>query len=606
MALLDERLEQEGSLPFDGPDELKQFALWADQWIDTFFKAVSTTNTSDPEGAADLQREVRILVDERARLHSVTCRRPWLQLIDTVRDGVDLLSELARACLAALAARTPAEAEQRASEAQRHIDAFTERLVACAAVLQRMEEIFQQKTPAEHIKQLLVHETTSRAVHDLSELLQRTDAEIGALVEVMPAPNYGVGLQFVLYESALSVYGDPHRFRQVVKDSHAVFAQDPTRLMSLATDPHFLPDLSEALLDWFDTGAQVTRAMYGQGTLARQTGRTLVSVATSLVEGAGQLVACALLTCSGRKSRPYTKLRQDNATTLLRTVADTTDLGPLVQGYNWNLRTAEAHRMLRYTDHGVHGEISSGEVRLSWEELVDEIIQANETTLGSLVALIHALSTLGIKAIADDAWTAFGITNPELLSAALTTMGCNDAVLEEEPESWTVSVTPPTGVAPTTLAVAVGALVPDQITTLRFHLHTPDGLHVLSGPVAPLRAFAGGHDPDGDAHAIATARLLRTWTYDSTHCLDTAALRCWIALQAGTALTNDPSGAIARLRALRGLARELDDPEATEALTAAIGAVRTEDRLDRQSLDRLTWLTDWLRTPGTVIAECMS
>lgn len=57
---------------------------------------------------------------------------------------------------------------------------------------------------------------------------------------------------------------------------------------------------------------------------------------------------------------------------------------------------------------------------------------------------------------------------------------------------------------------------------------------------------------------------------ESTHCLDTAAVRCWIAFQAGTALTNDPAGAIARLRALRGLARELDDPEAVEALTGAI------------------------------------
>ncbi|MFF9206690.1 hypothetical protein ACF1AE_33925 [Streptomyces sp. NPDC014986] len=606
MALLDEMPDQDGSRPFDGPDELARFALWANEWIDTFFEAVSATSISSPQGAVDLHREVRSLADERARFHSVTRRRPWLQLIDTARDGVDLLSELARACLAALAAGTPTEAEQNASDAQRHIDSFTERLAPCAALLQRMEQLFQQKTPAEHLKQLLAQETASRAVHDLPELLQHTDAEIGALVGVMPAPSYGVGLQFVLYESALSVYGNPHRFRQVVKNSYAVFAQDPTRLMSLTADPHFLPDLSEALLDWFDTGAQVTRAMYGEGTLARQTGRTLVSVATSLVEGAGQLVACALLTCSGRKSRPYTKLRQDNATTLLRAVADTADLGPLVQGYNWNLRTAEAHRMLRYTEHGVHGEISSGEIRLSWEELVDEIIQANESTLGCLVALVHALSTLGIKAIADDAWTAFGITHPELLHAALTTMGCSDAVFEEGPGTWTVSVTPPTSVAPSTLAVAVGTLVPDQITTLRLRLRMPDGLHVLSGPVAPLRAFAGGHDPDGDSHAIATARFLRTWTYDSTHCLDTAALRCWIAFQAGTALTNDPAGAIARLRALRGLARELDDPEAVEALTAAIRSVRAEDRMDRQSQDSFNRLTDWLRTPGTVIAECVN
>ncbi|MGC0407282.1 hypothetical protein RKD31_000525 [Streptomyces sp. SAI-163] len=468
-----------------------------------------------------------------------------------------------------------------------------------------MDEFVQQTTPAEQFSHLLAQEMTSRAVHDLPELMQHTDAEIGSLVEAMPAPNFGVGLQFAMYESALSVCGDPHRFRQVVKDSHSVFAQDPTGLTSLATDPQFLPDLNEALLDLFDTGAQATRAMYGEATLARQTGRTLVSLATSLVEGAGQLVACALLTCSGRKSRPYTKLRQENATTLLRTVAETPDLGPLMTGCNWNLRTAEAHRMLRYTDRGVQGEISSGEIYLSWEELVDEIIQANESTLGCLVALIHALSTLGIKAVADNAWTDFGITQSEFLRAALTTMGCSDAVLEEEQGTWTVSVTPATDVAPSTLAAAIGAMVPDQITTLRLQLRMSDGMHMFRGPVAPLRAFAGGHDADGDSHAIASVRLLRTWTYDGTRCLDTAAVRFWFATQAGTAVAADLAEAIARLRALRGLARELDDHEAAEALTAAIRAVRASDSLDRQSQDCLARLTDWLRNPGTVSSECM-
>jgi signal transduction histidine kinase len=237
LALLDEAPAQDGSRPFGGPEEVGRFAGWAEQWLDTFFEATAAVALNTPQGMTDLHREVRSLVTERARLGSVARRRPWIQLIDAAQDGAGLLSDMARSCLSALAARTPTEAEQSANDAQRHVDAFVERFSACTAVLQRMDEFVQQTTPAEQFSHLLAQEMTSRAVHDLPELMQHTDAEIGSLVEAMPAPNFGVGLQFALYESALSVCGDPHRFRQVVKDSHSVLHRTPPDWRALPQTP---------------------------------------------------------------------------------------------------------------------------------------------------------------------------------------------------------------------------------------------------------------------------------------------------------------------------------------------------------------------------------
>lgn len=75
-----------------------------------------------------------------------------------------------------------------------------------------------------------------------------------------------------------------------------------------------------------------------------------------MVEGPGQLAAIALLTGSGQKTKAYEKLRQDNATDLLRTARRRPDMEPLLEGFDLDLRTAQAHRMVRYSDDGVTAE----------------------------------------------------------------------------------------------------------------------------------------------------------------------------------------------------------------------------------------------------------
>lgn len=573
--------------------EMAQLLSRFEAWLSAFLSAVRAVSEAVPGAEALLRAAVQELVADVALTASAPRRRPCIAVVDTARELAGCLVEMARAYLRALSASVPLEAQRHATTAQQHLDAAEVCLKQYGVAMDLLTALIGSERLEDQVVVLLQESMSRFGAADLVDLSARAEVELIDATGAASGPGHGVGLHFALQDAAVCTYGDRSRFRQVVVDSYRLFAQNPQLLSAMASSPHFVADLEAALLDTFDASAQAAHAI-GSG-ISRQAARSIVTIASSLVEGPGQLVAIALFAGTGRKTRPYEKLRQDDATGLLRSARGHEDLEPLLTGFNLDLRNAHSHGLVRYQEDGVTTDIKSGAMFLGWEELIDEVLTGCESATGCLVGLMHALSQLGVSVTRADGYRAMGITPGSLLSAALTAMGCSAVTLDEQPDSWTVHLSAPSSAQLTVLIAGIAALVPDGISTLTLDATRPDGRHVLSGPTALLKPFVNAQDPDGDTYGIAMARLQRIWTHNGEPCIGEDVVRCWAARQVAAAYLKDETRSIPRLRALRSLARDVGDADLTDSLTAAIRSARLGDDVD----SRTAALTDRLAVWGS-------
>ncbi|MGW5255827.1 hypothetical protein ACWERW_22890 [Streptomyces sp. NPDC004012] len=115
--------------------------------------------------------------------------------------------------------------------------------------------------------------------------------------------------------------------------------------------------------------------------------------------------------------------------------------------------------------------------------------------------------------------------------------------------------------------------LPGDLEELVLTAHQDDGIHVLSGPIAPWRELSD--TPQGsDAHHLAFLRAQLSWTYDGEPWLPTSFVRIWMAGQAAHALEAAPAIAARRLRRLRELAVLAEDDLLSWALAGAIRHIR--------------------------------
>ncbi|TXL88053.1 hypothetical protein [Streptomyces sp. IB2014 016-6] len=574
--------------------EMEELMNRLHSWLSDFFSAIGAVSSARLGAEDSLLRVTQELLAERAFVSSAARYRPWTPLVDGSRRCVEHLREMALSYLDALSASTPLEAQRHAERAQQQMDAAADVLGRHAQRIERLSELLDAGGFQDQLVVLLLRAMQDMGAGDLTKLGTRAETEVAAVVGSAPGHGCGVGLQFALQRAAVATYGDVRRFEQIVRSSAELVARSPELLSALASSPSFVTDIEAALLDIFDASSQAAQVL--DSNVPRQIGRSLVDVAASLVEGPGQMVAIALLVGSGQKTRPYEKLRQDNATELLRSARKQPAMEPLLEGLNLDLRTAQAHRMVRYADDGLTMEIKSVSQALTWDELSDELFMACESAMGCLIGLMHALSRLGHSFGHRDGYRAFGISPEAMLSATLRLMGCSNVSLEETRGTWRVTLTVPVDTQLTVLAAGVAALVPQDISTLTVIADSSGNQHILSGPVALLRPFSDTTDPDNDQYGIAATRMQRLWTYDGKPCIEEALVRAWAAQQVVTALSGDAQS-IARLRALRTLAFQVDDTELAEALTAAIRSTRLGGTADRETQELVAKLAAWGSTP---------
>ena len=371
--------------------ELAQFSERLLHWMPEFFSAAKATSEGAEGAEVQLSTSVKALAEERALLSFIPRRNPWGAHLDGAQACVGHMIEMVRSYLCALGAAAPLEAQRHADDAQRHLNDADSSLDGWLRATELLESLLNSGELKDRLIVLLKQAMADLGVSNLLEIDSAAEGVLQLVTGDAPGPRCGVGLHFALQDAAASVYGNRDRFRTVVKESYALLSQDRGALSALAASTHFLSDLDAALLELFDAFTLIEQ-MSSSSAVPRQVGRSLSDAAASLVEGSGQLISASLLLTSGRKTRPYDKLRDDNATELIRAARNHADLESLLFGFNTDLRTAQAHRMLRYDDLGVTATIKSGQHRFTWEVLFDELVSATMSAMGGLVGLIHALS----------------------------------------------------------------------------------------------------------------------------------------------------------------------------------------------------------------------
>lgn len=572
-------------------DDLQQLIERLEEWIPAFFRAVGAVGAEKLEAAEKIQSATQAISSERALLAATPRLRPWMPIVEYAETCVSHLVQMVRSYLQTLGATTPLEAQRKAGEAQGHLDTAALEMATLGRFIDILDRLVVAERAEEKMMVLVQQAQRDLDVSDITALSLAADQSLARIIRASVIPSTGLGLQFVLQDISAHFYGDQRRFRDLVSESYTLLSGNPTLLSAIASSPDFLPDLREGLLELNDASTQVMHAVNSQ-SIPRQVGRAIVDVAASLVEGPGQLVAAALLAGTGRKTRPYDKLRQDNATELLRAARNHPDLEPLVRGFSLELRTAQAHRMVRYADDGITLETKGGSGKLTWHELGDQVFTAYESAMGCLVGLQVALAESGISTYGSDFYKSFGISAASMAEIGLTAEGCDITSFSERLDSWTVELTPPRDVKLFQLAGGISSLIPDEVLTLTFVVKGDSRDHVFTGPVEPFRAFSLG-DVDGDSYGMATIRALHFWKYDGARCLTSELMRRWTAYQVHLVRLDSACNPIPRIRALRALALEIDDRELAEVLTVTMRSLRLGEDADAGTTALEQRLSSW-------------
>ncbi|MGW6015314.1 hypothetical protein [Streptomyces sp. NPDC055210] len=572
-------------------DDCRQLFGRLDEWLAEFFQALQSVASDGRECEREIHAAINDISKEKALIAAAPRLRPWTLVIESTDRCVTLLVKMAHYYLRALASATPLEAQKNASDAQEKLDAAALEMEDLGNFTDLLESLVLSENLGNKLTVLMLQAQTECGASDLATLTSAADQRLRGILQAPMSSSGVAGLQFIMQDVAARIYGDQQRFRQIVSAAYTLFTQNLSPLSALATSQDFLPDLRESLLELHDASTQAVYVM-NSSSITRQVGRAVVDIAASLVEGPGQLLAIALLAGTGRKSRSYDKLRQDDATGLLRTTRTHTDLEQLVQGFNLNIRTAQAHRMVRYSDDGIEFETRNGSGRLNWHELIDQVLTAYESAMGCMVGLQAALAESGISTHDADSYKTLGISPAEMATIGLIGQGCENVTVTEEADHWRIDLTPP---APGTLSILAGgisSLIPYEILNLTFIATINSQVHVFTGPVAPMRSFSMG-DVDGDEFGIAMVRILHYWKYDGKPCITADILRRWTVHQVHLARISGTGNPIPRLRALRSLASELCDTDLVEVLTATMRSVRLGKDADPDTSRLTDKLSDW-------------
>ncbi|MFF3597951.1 hypothetical protein [Kitasatospora indigofera] len=556
-------------------------------WLDGLFAAAQAVAVDRPGSAELLEKSVTTLVQLRTQVAGTTRQRPQLAQIDALRRILDAVEQALRAYLGALSAASPLAAQALAAQAQENLDRAAV-LTKDAGWLARATNRLGSLADPENVAGVLFEQALE--LYGSSDLLQLDTAGRHEIESILGTRGpQGCGLMFAMHDILARTLWDRQHFVQLVAQSYALLTTHADGVLAVVADQAFEDDLKAAFLEMFDSCAQITFVVR-QTHVARQAGRALLDMAASLLEGPGKMMASMMLLAAGHKSKPYAKLRHDDATATVRMAQQYPDLAELFQGLDGGLRNARAHAAVQYLDHGIVLELRSSSRSMTWDEVTDMVFQAQEAMLAWQIALTVMLGERGIRSFgAPDLHRAYGMSAQRLIKVFLENMGCREVEVEVDGSHWRVEGGMTyDGPAMSLLVTVLLRLLPDSAATLALTGRYADGPHTLTGPLGPWREFTR-HDADSEAYVTGMIRAELIWTYDSDPYFPGPALRRWTSQQVAETVDRPPSVAVRRLRELQDLAVIAEDIELHEALATAIRAVRLgkPDPDDRTSIELL-------------------
>lgn len=514
------------------------------------------------------------------------------QPLPLAANGVQIAERfemMIRAYLDAVSAKTVLEAQQAAQRAQQNLDAAGTVAGELAAGLAYAD---LDTTSVDALIRSVLAVSLAHTGDTLVDYLSRAEARITGLLGIAD-PEPSAALQFLLTEQVAGSSLDSELF--VTKFVTAFQLLDPhqTTLAALvAAQPAILADFHDSQTATFNSLWNVKHILdHAQTT--RQGAEGILNVVCDLVEGQGAFVARVLLLATGVKQRPYLKLKAGYATDDIRRAREEPKFEPLLAGLNLHLRSAKSHNTVTYGSEVLVATSGGNQITVTYDELVDEVLEAIESTSACLLALRQVLDRAGIAM--DEYATAeeIGLSLEELgaivigsLTGLATSVQINDDTihlrLEGGDTDWALS----------SLMVALGPLL-DRASRFRARHTQADGSsRVLAGPTVVLCDYPmEASDFDKQVHCVHLSLML---TVNRAPAIDSGQVRKFCAVKAAEALLADDKPESGRqLRALTGLAAETYDTDLDNVLRAARRYLRLGNQAGAEFIDQLeSWRDD--------------
>ena len=588
----------EPPLYLDQAGFFSEMLIWVPKFLNGLGEIVQEFNAQSVMVAIAGIRQLQVRLDRTPRV------RPFITFLDGARDVLIEATSLMDDFLLALTATTPLKAQRLATTAQNHLDKCTK----LAGIIGDAAEV------------LVICSSTDDPLRMFQDVLRLVGARRGATGVVETANSYmsevskclgvevddvEVALLYALSVAIADVSLDRTRFDHCLAVAFDVFSSNEAVLRDLSVDQAFLGDARKAQLSIVDSWSTASDVIEN-ARVERLIQKSFMELVRQLVERPGQLIAAALLICSGHKSSPYSKLRNKDATELLKNGQLVPHFCDLTGGLDGAIRTASAHLEFDCLDGRVKLTTRSADARvIENDQLVDLAYLGLESVFACLLALKCAMSHHGILCSIGPDSSDFGVDMVDWIRLGLaTSTGSNAEVVSESPDLIKFRL----DVATKEQTWNALGLISDHVVGQSLELEIvagPEGEHLLRGPVDALANW--NTSTDGVEKDMAFLILANRWTWDGEPVATREATRRAIAIHAGGQASTPFVDALREVRELRKAARAMGDAELDGVLRGFVTVRRLNETgvprmpRDLECLDQLNrWLTAWVTSPLVV------
>lgn len=554
-------------------------------WLDRFLAALPAAIAPAGDEEA-LHRAVEEFVGLRADAAAVPRLRPWLPLVDATSEAVAHLDDVARAFLRAVAAETPIEAQEAAAEAQRHLDQAGNVLADLGAAQARWNRATVSNAVDELIPGLTIEARRAAGAHTLLDLEAAGATDYHRLTGQECPNGFGVLVELLILQ-VNNIY-DSTRFWETVGEAYWRLTARPGRLQALLESSAFRSDLRDALVRTYDSGQQAEVLL--QASLhPRQHVGAVLGIAHALFESLGKRHTAALLSVTGRRFRRYDEIR-DNDASGLHSQAQQAGIGSLLTGLDPVVRGAQAHLEWALDDNdGVVLHNRGVERRMSFGELIDHVLNGQETVLALTLAATCAAAARGTDDLIDaDFLLECGVSDTAYTAMLARCLGLSNVVVEEARIAarvqWRILGRADPEVRPMNVAMALLVALPGHVDELALTAHSPERQATVEGPTDCWRSWRESPTDVGKQRAFIEACTL--WRIDGLPLLTQEQVRKWMAVETLQAMQLGYPAAIAPLRGLRAIALKTQDHELAATVKHCISWVRQAAMNDSLSQDQ--------------------
>jgi len=537
--------------------------------------------------------------------------RPWTNHKRAFGGALQLIDVSVRGFLRAFEARTPREAQLLARAAQCDLDSAAaaaaeigDRIDAMAAItdVDRHNWLDALSEVALGVK----FGMSGEPLLSVASAAESEIAEVTGVAQVSPGTAIAASLAIV---PARALY-DFDNSKAIAGECLSILRAEPDRFRAVASSASWRAgetQTQQVALDAVDTLLIVLDA---EQLSSRQVVRSLLQHVQDVVEGPVRHLTATLLAVA--TGEPYDALVRNYPTQSLARVAQGS-AATFAAGFDAAIRNASAHLDFEVDEQQdeIVLSVRKDPRRMTAEVFGDALLRVAESVNAAALAIVVAADEMGIDIPTPDV-ASLGVVADAMPRAMLRLLGWEDVGVVIEDAGVAVTAR---GALPALIPTAGALLVslPDRIADLEFTVEASGGArHVFRAPLGGFREYRDTKSRLGEGveaeltFVIAVSRC----TLDGARVLSQAAIRHYLAMQAGPKINGPLPDAIQRLRLVREAAASICDTEAVEVFSGAMTAVRlvaqrlAPDAMTARHLDTLVkWESERHKNPFGLLSN---